>query len=392
MCGRSWAAPARCSVEGGRLSTSALSLECLLIADDLTGACDAAVHFALEGLRASVCLSPDGSAGRAQVLAITTESREVESAAAASLVAGTASLLPHRSAAILFKKIDSTLRGNPSSEIAACLETFGCQAAVVCPAFPALDRIVEQGRLHVRRGADFEPVEIIGRLRAPAVEPCLHVSQGAVREALSLGARLIVLDASSDHDLDQIATELLAIDQRLLWVGSGGLACALARRIGRAKRPPAIAPLPMPVLFCVGSDHPSTAAQQAALLRDRRAFACDADRISHAEIAAALDRGKHVCLRIKWGDPNVEHIRRLIAGLPSAAFLLTGGKTASLVCRAAGVRRIDLHDEILPGVPRGTFRCGQLDGAPVVTKSGAFGDTDTFLRIADFFSCQTFPA
>ena len=373
------------------MSTSTLheSLDCLLIADDLTGACDAAVHFAIEGLRASVCLSSCGSADGVQVLAITTESRELESTVARSLVTRTASALPHQSAAILFKKIDSTLRGNLHSEIAACLETFGCHAAVVCPAFPALDRVVEKGRLHVGRDTDFDPLEIIPRLRAPTLEPCLHVPRGAVGEALSLGARLVVLDASSDQDLDQIATELLALDRRVLWVGSAGLACALARKLrepAQVRRTTALAP--MPVLFCVGSDHPTTVAQQACLLRDRRAVAADADRVSRAEIAAALDRGEHVCIRIGWGDPNVEHIRRLISGLPSAALLLTGGKTASLVCRAADVRRIDLHDEIVPGVPRGTIRCGQFDGAPVVTKSGAFGSADTFIRIADFFLCQ----
>ena len=373
------------------MSTSALqeSLDCLLIADDLTGACDAAVHFAIEGLRASVCLSSCGSADGVQVLAITTESRELESAAARSLVTRTASALPHRSAAILFKKIDSTLRGNLHSEIAACLETFGCDAAVVCPAFPALDRVVEKGCLHVRHATDFDSIEIIARLRAPALEPCLHVPRGAVEEALSLGARLVVLDASSDQDLDQIATELLALDRRVLWVGSAGLACALARKLRRpAQVRPTTALAPMPVLFCVGSDHPATVAQQAGLLRERRVLAADADRISRSEIAAALDRGEHVCLRIGWGDPDIERIRRLISGLPSAAFLLTGGKTASLVCRSAEVQRIDLDAEILPGVPRGTLRCGMLDGAPVVTKSGAFGNADTLIRIADFFSCQ----
>src|SRR5208283_3524518 len=133
---------------------------------------------------------------------------------------------------------------------------------------------------------------------------------------------------------------------------------------------------------------PTTTAQQAALLRDRRALAGDADRISHAEIAAALNRREHVCLRIRWGNPNLEVIRGLIFGLPTAALVLTGGKTASLVCRAAGVRRIDLHDEIVPGVARGTLRCGALDGATVATKSGAFGNADGFIRIADFFSCQ----
>ena len=370
-------------------SKTQAALDCLLIADDLTGACDAAVHFAIQGLRTSVCLSPGCETAGEEVLAISTDSREVEAAAAAALMTSAGSALPHRSAAILFKKIDSTLRGNPRSEIAAAVETFGCQAAVVCPAFPALGRVVEGGRLHIRNTADFEPIEIIARLRAPALEPCVHVQPGAVMEALSLGARLILLNATCDLDLDQIAGELLALQRRVLWVGSAGLASALARRL-KKRHParPSKVRAPMPVLFCVGSDHAATAAQQATLLRERRTLLADADRTSHAEIAAALGRREHVCLRIGWGNPPVERIRKLIGGLPPAAFLLTGGKTASLVCRAARVQRIDLDDEIVAGIPRGVLRGGELESVAVATKSGAFGNTDAFLQIAGFFSCQ----
>jgi uncharacterized protein YgbK (DUF1537 family) len=141
------------------------------------------------------------------------------------------------------------------------------------------------------------------------------------------------------------------------------------------------------VLFCLGSDHPATAAQQAALLRHRPARLADADRTSRAEIAAALDRREHVCLRISWGEPSVECIRELILRLPPAALLLTGGKTASLVCRAAGVQRIDLQDEIIPGIPRGVLLGGELNGTAVATKSGAFGNAEALLQVADFFSC-----
>jgi len=343
----------------------------------------------MQGLRTSVCLSPGFETAGAEVLAISTDSREVEAAAAASLMTNTASLLPHGSATILFKKIDSTLRGNPNSEIAAAVESFDCRAALVCPAFPALGRVVEGGRLHIRHSTDFEPIEIIPRLRAPALEPCVQVQPGAMMEALSLGARLILLDATCDLDLDQIARELLALQQRVLWVGSAGLASALARRLKRSHPArPSKTQTPTPVLFCIGTDHPATAAQQAALLRERRALLADADRISRAEIAAALDRREHVCLRIRWGNPPVERIRELICGLPPAALLLTGGKTASLVCRAARVQRIDLDDEIVMGTPRGVLRGGELEGMAVATKSGAFGDTDAFIQIADFFSCQ----
>ena len=45
-----------------------MNLECLLIADDLTGACDAAVHFVRRGYRTHVRLDSHGE--DASVLAI----------------------------------------------------------------------------------------------------------------------------------------------------------------------------------------------------------------------------------------------------------------------------------------------------------------------------------
>jgi len=60
------------------LGWNATKLECLLIADDLTGACDAAVHFARRGYRTHVRL--DSHSEETGVLAITAESRHLSAA------------------------------------------------------------------------------------------------------------------------------------------------------------------------------------------------------------------------------------------------------------------------------------------------------------------------
>src|SRR5579864_1933075 len=112
---------------------------CLLIADDLTGACDAAVQFAIRGWRAMVSLSADGG-GDADVLAVSTETRE----------AGAGEFrprLPFFPARIFFKKIDSLLRGHPAEEIRVIAELLECDAAVITPAFPVMARIVQNGVL-----------------------------------------------------------------------------------------------------------------------------------------------------------------------------------------------------------------------------------------------------
>ncbi len=324
------------------------SMDCLLIADDLTGACDAAVHFS----SAEVLIHREAQATR--VVAISTESRDLMPAEIRRAWASAAKEFP--GAALIFQKIDSTLRGNTRVEIAAAMEAFGCDEAVVCPAFPAQGRVVEGGWLRIHGAPEFVPIDVAARLQLPC------------------------MDASSDHDLDGIVSGRLGTGRRTLWVGSAGLASALARRLEKSREPRTMAVRRGPALFCIGSDHANTLRQQAALLAERPSVQLDSREL----ICSALARGQHVILRIPRGCGTVHE---LIAGAPAVALVLSGGDTASLVCAAAGVRRIELCDEIVPGVPRGILRGGEFEGIPVVTKSGGFGDRDALIQVADFFAC-----
>ncbi len=299
----------------------------LLLADDLTGACDAAVQFVRHGLPASVMLESDPPPLRARVIALTTESRNLSEPEAASAVRQAAS---QWTGEVVFKKIDSVLRGHPAAEIRAALDAFDCAAAVATPAFPALGRVN-------------------GPEAAEALRSDRHVPPDGVSAALASGARVVSADVACDADLDAIVSG--ARGMRVLWAGSGGLAGALARSLGA----PLAAPPAMhraPLLFCIGSDHPVTIRQVAELRQARP-----------------------------------ESVILPLGPLPEcAALLLSGGDTASAVCREAGVRRIDLYGEVLPGIPWGVLRCGRLDGVPVVTKSGGFGQPDALLRVAEFFA------
>ena len=333
--------------------------ECLLIADDLTGACDAAGPFAARGLRTRVFLTGSGAA---EVQAYSTGTRDAPPAEICERIAALAACLPVRGARTLFKKIDSTLRGSGEVEIAAALEAFSCDAAVITPAFPAMGRIVEAGVLRVLHDSDFPPVALAEWLRAP----CASIRPGAVAAAVASGARLISVDAACDGDLDRIAAEILALDRRILWAGSAGLASALARAFPKRTDPVEPAFTPGPVLFAIGSDHPVTVAQQAALL---------------------AARPSQPVLSVPRGLIEPEQVRRRIAEVRPAVLFLSGGDTAAFVCRALGVDAIDLHGEILTGIPRGTLCGGDLDGLPVVTKSGGFGDARALIEVADYFAC-----
>jgi uncharacterized protein YgbK (DUF1537 family) len=283
---------------------------------------------------------------------------------------------------VVFQKIDSTLRGHTAVEIASAVQEFGCRAAVVCPAFPAMNRVVNDGYLKVAGAPDFESVHLATRLS------CTHIASGELRAALARGQGIVSLDADCDGDLDRIAAEirLAALELPILWAGSAGLAAALARSMGetaaRAPRPPESGP----VLFCIGSDHPVTLAQENTLLAGGKTIRMALDSAGET-VPAALAQGRHVLLRIPRERVAAQAVRQRIAAAKPAALVLSGGQTASLVCRALGVQSIELCDELMAGIPRGVLRGGEFDGLPVVTKSGGFGNGHALIRIADYFAC-----
>jgi uncharacterized protein YgbK (DUF1537 family) len=359
-------------------------LDCLLVADDLTGACDAAVHFA-----ATVLVAPGAQAPGARVLALTTESRDLPPPAIRRALFSAAAEFPVDWAALVFKKIDSTLRGNTGLEITAALEAFHCDAAVVCPAFPKTHRVVEGGFLRVTSEPDFVSIDVAARLQLQSGHACAHTRPEGIAALLSAGARFVSVDAACDTDLDRIAAAILPMGRRILWAGSAGLASALAHLLGKPCAPPPAPVRTGAVLFCIGSDHPVTLAQQRALLAGRPSVLLQPEFATHESIGRALSGGIHALLRIPRGLIAAEEVRERIAGVPAAALVLSGGDTASLVCRAAGVRSISLCGEIVPGVPHGILRGGDFDGIPVATKSGGFGDPDAWIQVADFFHART---
>jgi D-threonate/D-erythronate kinase len=348
------------------------STQCVLIADDLTGACDAAAPFAASGLSTIVPLTAEVPV--ADVVSFSTGSRDVEPDEARRRLCAIAPQVRQLAPRIIFKKIDSTLRGNTGHEIVAAVDVFGCDAAVVNPAFPATGRIVVAGHLLAGDGS-FRPIQMLTYLQQHGAGECRHVPPGVIAEVIDAGIRFLSMEAERDADLDEIAAELLAIARPILWAGSAGLAGALAKRIAgpKGERPPAAAS--GPVLFCIGSDHGLTVAQQRRLLAVRDV----------AVEPGALAEGRHVLLRLPWGKIEPDELRAVFTPCRPAAIVLSGGDTASLVCRALGVESIEIRGEFRSGIPIGTLRGGAYDGLAVVTKSGGFGNPDTFVDIADYF-------
>ncbi len=378
----------------------------LILADDLTGAADTAIAFARRGWTASVGWG--GAAPEVEVLAIDAETRgvlEPEPAAARHL----ALIRAHRAGRTgLFKKIDSTLRGQPAAELQASLQELGA-VALVAPAFPMQGRTTLDGRVHLH-GLPLETTPlwarehsypdadlrgIFGRDGAPARHATLDaLHDGAlpalIEAALAEGRCSVVCDAAEERDLALIAHAARPFAERLVWVGSAGLAHAIAGAEPRHGEPPTLPRVEGGILVVVGRMAEASQAGVAKLADDPELrgvvstsamlrHGLDAWQNTRQSVQASLARGQDVMVTLSGlGEVDSTLPRYLAALLPGArlgGFIVTGGETALPLLEALGATSLGMVAEVEPGVPL----C--LAGAlPVITKAGAFGDAGTLGR------------
>ncbi len=344
-----------------------------IIADDLTGACDAGVEFVARGFS---CVVPLDSTNEdfAEVRVISTETRASDPAEARSAVRKTCERLVGDGARVVYKKIDSTMRGNCRAEIDAAMEALDVKRAFVTPAFPEMDRQVASGWLSV--GDDPSQSVFLPSVLGESGVHCL--SSAAPYPDLSGKSGLFIVDASTREELSAFAHHYRDQLSESLVAGSGGLAAEIAGLLsaGRTKTQPITIPPARPLLFVVGSSHPNTLAQ-LDFLQERS----NVPRIPlipgwEGSARSLLRAGRDTILAF-----NAESISRLdLAGVRelaaqkyAAALVLSGGFTARIVCEALGVRAIRLRGSLLPGIPIGSIVGGIADGLPLITKSGGFG-------------------
>ncbi len=393
----------------------------LILADDLSGAADCAVACVRAGLRARVCLDIGKTQAALGARAIDLDSRHRTPTEARQATLAARGLI---GAGLLYRKIDSTLRGHIGVELAATLEIAGeGSIAIVCPAYPAMGRTMTGGQVYVR-GVPLNQTEIwshdghgapdLGAMLSGVGLAKAHVALAEVRgdlpsalaKAIDAGARALICDAESEADMTAIAAAGLGMTG-VVWAGSGGLAIPLAAALapGAATAAPSPARGPGPVLVVVGSASSVSRDQLDALRGDPGAILVRiAPQVlldgpgspgwrpaSRSLVAACGKPGKDVVVAAIDPDAPFDPVNgpRLAAALglligPQlarfGALVATGGETARSVLEAAGVHSMRVEHEVEPGIP-----LSSLDGRtlPVVTKAGAFGGPMSLLHCVD---------
>lgn len=415
----------------------------LIIADDLTGAADCGAPFAGRGIASTVLLATRGEGAvsaadfaDADVLAIDADTRSLGPVEAAASVARIVDA--HRDAAVvMFKKIDSTLRGNVAVELVATLAARRAYSAtrsaiLFAPAFPACGRTTVNGRQWVFgtpvehsafwRGERVRPGNGIAAMLEEAGLTCAGLELARVRAGVSAladamrkaasGADVVICDAETEADLEAIALAGMLFDTRTVWAGSAGLARHLAdvpafvRTTGTAarhSRPPRVQG---PSLFVVGSPAEVSRAQAQALAGqpDISVFTLPASDVlneqteikarEHAKfVSERLQNGYDVLVRLDSGEEYAPEQGRLLARALAAmiapcanhvaALFATGGETARAILDAWGIRHFQLLGEVEPGLPYAITQCAGRD-VLILTKAGGFGTPDTLIRCREF--------
>lgn len=326
--------------------------ELAIIADDLTGALDAAAPFAMRGIKTVAALSPaavhEAIATGARVVGVSTNSRGIAVDEAREAVRLALSALP--GGMRLFKKVDSRLKGN----IAAELDAIPHLRSLVIPAIPAFGRSVKAGKL-----GGFgvgEAVDIAARLGRHANAATIPeiATQADIETALAL-----------PHDLP---------------VGARGLAEAMARAMAPHSYLPDTS-LPDARAYCIiGSTDPITLAQLAFL----RARVSDLTYIAAPNGVGPAQLPLPSPLTVLQATPGEApadgtSVAKALAGTLArldpprgSLVVVSGGETAQIILGQLGIHVLNLVGEALPGLPLSRAR-----GLTVVTKSGGFGTEET---------------
>jgi uncharacterized protein YgbK (DUF1537 family) len=400
-----------------------------VLADDLTGAFDTGVQFRSWGFSVEVLIGDvkDASKLSSDIVVVDTESRLLNKEDAFRRVYLSTEKLMQYGVERVYKKVDSTLRGNIGAELDAAMEASKAGFAFFAPAYPTYGRTTLSGKQLV----DNSPVENteyvdelgaktsevatiigaqskrkVGLVSFDAVEAGVGSIKSRVEALKKDGVEVAVFDALTEKHLIDIAH---SIGDTKLLVGSAGFASEVPPGLGMRN--------PKPILSVCGSTR-RLSRVQVRNLHDRLGFRevevgimrlIDGEAEAKAEVrrcvgeaVEALKAGVDVSLSSAPKESSAEEfivhadkhgvkeaeakhfIEEAMGDITSAilseadvlGLILTGGATGLMVCEKLGADRASIVEEIEPGIPLLMLSTG----IPAVTKAGGFGVEDSLVQ------------
>lgn len=384
-------------------------LQTIALADDTTGALEVGAGFAQAGLDARVVTQPEPDlAGVASALVVDTRSRRLAPAQAYERALRLGQAARRRGVTHLFKKTDSTLRGNIGAEFRGLLDSWPEALLLYVPAYPRMGRTVVNGTLYVD-GAKLgdtpfanDPLNPSRESHIPTVlaEACgaSITCAGPERAGSLLGelpaGSVLVCDGMTEKDLELAAAAAASAGRPVIVAGTGGFFSYWIRTLGLGSAACPAVPSASRCMVVNGSLHPRSReqvrrAQQAAVPVLRLSGDGSGDDTSGSLLESWLVSHKWCVLAapdapVGAPDAIAARLSRIVRGVlesgVAGGLVVFGGDTALAILDAAGVECLNPLGEVLDGVPvsRFDFGCGSF---VLVTKAGGFGPPDVIREI-----------
>lgn len=420
----------------------------LIIADDFTGSNDAGVQLVNKGLVVDVIfdweeanLSEKHSFQESKnnnVIVVNTESRAVTDKEAQRRIQKV--IINNPDVKQIYKKIDSTLRGNIGTEIATLLDNFKNKVALVVPAYPNMNRTTINGNCYIN-GIELINTEFASDPKTPVYSSnikdcieqqtnysCVEVNLDQVRNyklkehienAINNGKKMIVVDAKTNGDLQCIVEQILPLQEKLLLVGSAGLIDFLPI-IHQEKNTTNPRISTHPLLVIAGSMSEKTQQQINYTVNQKDNWVIFDINITELlphislftltqltkKIQSQLDYQKHCIVRTssniddrykvedyckeynltreQLGEHICQSLGQLVNRLQFKNLFLTGGDVAIAIAKSLGAIGFRIEGQVSPGVPYGQLISNKPIKYRVFTKAGGFGSNDIFLKTLEF--------
>ena len=431
---------------GANRSAPASMQKILIVADDFTGANDTGVQFRKQNLKSTVITNISDikkTIKECDVLIVDTESRSDTSKTAYNKSFEIGKSVKSFNLPYIYKKLDSTMRGNIGAEISGLMDSLDIRYAVIAPALPLYGRTTMDGMVYVN-GVLLSETETAHDPKAPVKESGIgailatqtdkksdvisykdiklneRLLADKIENLMQKGTRLIIADAIEEADLERLASALSLLDQRILVAGSTGLAGHLTDyfRLERKRKINMVFAGSVSEVTMKQLTHTIDNLDVALIdIEVSRLFTKDKDlekkRITGL-IKESSIKGQDVILRsaaskdvvLKSFDDGLkagidrfkvsETIAEFIGEIAGSVIneseingvLFTGGDIAIKAARRMGISGTAIINEILPGIPCGHFTDNRFASIKIVSKAGGFGKEDAVTEVLKFLNKQ----
>jgi len=418
-----------------------------VIADDLTGANDTGVQFTKKGYNTIVSVLDEQSAiiipDNLDVFVMDTETRELESKTARKRLKSILEKININKKDIIYKKVDSTLRGNIGVETEETMNILNRDICIFSPSYPHYQRITIGSYLVVyqkplglsgyssnnlkQEENSFIPFLLkkqtnfpVGQIDLKDVAKGQKTILSKINELYQKGNKIIVIDSTNEEHLKDIFASSLKFDRSVLFSGSAGLANHFPNINNKNKYPQINIENNKGSVIVVAGSRNSIMEDQVNYLKNRlnftelkidleqvfsnkdrildnyaaeciKAIKGNRDLVIHTDAIYNEEKliNKKLMLKYHLSFRGLEiKIKKFFGELTSKIvensnirnLILTGGDVALGVCKELSIYNMNILDELLPGIPLAIAHYKSYN-LNIVTKAGGFGKEDALYHL-----------